>query len=774
MKVKTDFKYVGTRPIRPDGLDKVTGRAMYGADLNLQGMVYGHIVRSPHAHAVIKSIDFSDALKLPGVLATMSAADLPEPGDKKIPGGEVDFELKAFSPIVMARGKVFFHAQSVAAVAATTASIAAAAAKLVKVEYEVLPHVLDVHEAAKDDAPLLHDDVFTQGVDPAPTKPSNVSAQIELKMGDLDAGFAAADLVIERTYSVPMCHQGYIEPHACVAQFDENGKVEIWCCTQGAFMVRTLTAAVTGIELGKIKVTPSEIGGGFGGKTTIYIEPVAAILAQKCGRPVKIVMSREDVFRASGPVSSSETRVKIGVTKDGRITAMDTDIIMDSGAFSSSPLFPAVMFGTACYRCDNIRSIGREVLTNKPKVYAYRAPGAPQPILAVECVINEIAQQLQMDPIELRQLNAVNEGDVPLFGVPFQAIGLQEILREAKQHPNYQVALGENQGRGVACAFWINAGMQSSATINVSEDGRVNVLTGNPDIGGSRASMALLTAEVLGIPVDTIRPAVVDTDSIAYSDLTGGSRTTLATGGAVIKAAEALVAELRKRAAALWGISIEEVDWIDGRAVARTGTGLETLNEARDSAVHAPEAAQKSLTLAQLAAQAGVTGGPLCAVASHNAHNAAPSFALNMCDVEVDKETGKVDILRYTCIQDAGKAVHPAYVEGQMQGGAVQGIGWALNEEYIFNAKGELENAGFLDYRIPVASDLPMIDTVIVEVPNPLHPYGIRGVGEVPICPPMPAVVTAVNQAAGVRVCDLPLSPPKILAAIDAAHSAAR
>jgi CO/xanthine dehydrogenase Mo-binding subunit len=769
MNVKTEFKYVGTRPIRPDGLDKVTGRAMYGADLNVQGMVYGHIVRSPYAHAVIKSIDFSEALKLPGVLATMSADDLPEPGDKKIPGGEVDFELKAFSPVVMARGKVFFHAQAVAAVAATTASIAAEAAKRVKIVYEVLPHVLDVHEACREVAPLLHADVFTQGVDPVPTKPSNISAEIELKVGDLDAGFAAADLVIERTYSVPMCHQGYIEPHACVAQFDENGKVEIWCCTQGAFMVRTLTAAVTGIELGKIKVTPSEIGGGFGGKTTIYIEPVATILAQKCGRPVKIVMSREDVFRASGPVSSSETRVKIGVTKDGKITAMDTDIIMDSGAFSSSPLFPAVMFGTACYRCDNIRSKGREVLTNKPKVYAYRAPGAPQPILAVECVMNEIAQQLQMDPIELRMRNAVTEGDVPLFGVPFQAIGLQTILQEAKKHPNYQVALGDNQGRGVACAFWINAGMQSSATINVSEDGRVNVLTGNPDIGGSRASMALITAEVLGVPVDTIRPAVVDTDSIAYCDLTGGSRTTLATGGAVIKAAEALVEDLKKRAAALWGISVEDVEWIDGRALARSNSGLEALNEGRTQDGHPAASAEKSLTLSQLAAQAGVTGGPLCAVASHNAHNAAPSFALNMCDVEVDKETGKVEILRYTCIQDAGKAVHPAYVEGQMQGGAVQGIGWALNEEYIYNAKGELENAGFLDYRIPVASDLPMIDTVIVEVPNPLHPYGIRGVGEVPICPPMPAVVTAVNQAAGVRVCNLPLSPAKILAAIDAA-----
>jgi CO/xanthine dehydrogenase Mo-binding subunit len=757
---------VGTRPIRPDGPDKVTGRAKYGADLNVQGMIYGHIVRSPHAHAKILSIDFSAACKLPGVLATMSADDLPEPGDRKIPGGEVEMALKTFSPVVMARGKALYHGQAVAAVAATSPELAAEAASLVRVEYEVMPHILDMHAAAREDAPLLHDDVFTQGVDPAPTTPSNIPTQIEIATGDISKGFAEADLVVERTYFVPMCHQGYIEPHACVAQTDENGKVDIWCCTQGAFMVRTLTAAVTGIDIGKIKVTPSEIGGGFGGKTTVYIEPVAAVLALKSGRPVKIVMSREDVFRATGPAAATETRVKIGVTKEGKITAIETDILMDCGAYTSHPIMAGVLFNSACYRCENVRSFGREVLTNKPRVYAYRAPGIPQPVVAVECVVNEIAERLNMDPIDFRLLNAVDEGDVMAIGIPFQAIGLKKTLLEAKAHPNYQVALKENQGRGVAAAFWINAGMQSSATINISDDGSVNVLTGNPDIGGSRSSMALMAAEVLGVPVETIRPSVVDTDSVGFCDVTGGSRTTLATGGAVIKAAEILVQELRKRAAAIWTLDIEEVEWIDGTAVATSGTGLENMNR-EDAATRG----SKILTLAELAAKAGATGGPLCAVASLNAHNAAPSFAVNICDAQVDRETGKVDILRFTCVQDAGKAIHPAYVEGQMQGGAVQGIGWALNEEYIFNEQGVLDNAGFLDYRIPVASDLPMIDTVIVEVPNPLHPYGVRGVGEVPIAPPMPAVVTAVNQAAGTRLCHLPLTPPKLLAAIDAAES---
>lgn len=746
MNAKTDFKYVGTRPIRPDGIDKVTGRAKYGADLNVQGMIHGHIVRSPHAHARIKSIDFSEALKLPGVLATMTGEDFPDPGEKVIPGGELEVKVKDVARIVMARDKVLFHAQPVAAVAATSARIAEEAARLVKVEYEVLPHVLDMHEALRDDAPLLHEDLITQGVEPPPEKPSNVWTQLEFASGDLQKGFKDADIVLERTYSVPMCHQGYIEPHACVAQVDENGRVEIWCSTQGAFIVRTQTAAVTGIDVGKIKVTASEIGGGFGGKTTIYLEPVATVLAKKSGRPVKLVMSREDVFRATGPAAAAETRVKIGVTQAGKLTALETDILMDTGAITGHPLMAAVLFSTACYRCDNIRSFGREVVTNKPRVYAYRAPGMPQPTLALECAMNELAEQLNLDPIDFRLMNAMDEGDVTVIGMPFMKIGLKTALETAKKHPHYQAPIAVGQGRGVAAGFWINAGMQSSATINVADDGSVAVLTGNPDIGGSRASMALLAAEVLDVPVENIRPAVMDTDSIGFCDVTGGSRTTLATGGAVILAAEKLVDDLKRRAALLWELDAEQVEWREGKAIA----------------------GDKFMTLAELVLQAGATGGPLTATANHNANTAQPAFAVNICDAEVDRDTGKVTITRFTCIQDAGKAVHPAYVEGQMQGGAVQGIGWALNEEYLYDKNGVLENAGFLDYRMPVASDLPMIDTVIVEVPNPLHPYGVRGVGEVPIVPPMPAVASAVYQSAGVRVFDLPLTPPKLLAAMDA------
>ena len=767
--LKRDFKYVGTRPVRPDGVDKVTGRAKYGADLNLQGQIYGHIIRSPHAHARIKSIDFSEAVKLPGVLATMTGDDLPVPGDEIIGGGEVEMHLKDFTPVVMAQKKVVFHSQPVAALAATSPGIAAEAARLVKVEYEVLPHVLDMHEALKEDAPLVQEDLITQGVEPPPTKPSNITTQMDMGRGDLEKGFAEADVIVERTYYVPTCHQGYIEPHACVAKVDETGLVDIWCCTQGAFSVQGLTAAITGMEPGKVKVTASEIGGGFGGKTTIYIEPVAAILAKKAGRPVKIVMSREDVFRATGPAAACETRVKIGATKDGRITAIDADILMDTGAFSRKPLMAAVLGAPSCYRSDNIRVFGREVVTNKPRVYGYRAPGAPQPTVAIECVMNELAEELGMDPIDFRLKNAVEEGDTTIFGMPLMRIGLKECLEAARNHPHYKAPLPAGQGRGVAAGFWINAGMRSSASVSIGDDGHVNVITGNPDIGGSRASMALIAAEVLGIPVDRIHPSVAGTDGVGYCDMTAGSRTTLATGQAVIMAAEKLVEQLKQRAAAIWDVAVEDVQWLDGMAVYGSGVGIEDLihESERGEPLSGADSARKVLTLAELAAQAGKTGGAFVASASHTAHNAQPAFSVNICDAEVDRETGRVTITRFTCIQDAGKAIHPAYVEGQMQGGASQGIGWALNEEYMFRQDGAMDNAGFLDYRIPVASDLPMIDTVIVEVPNPLHPFGVRGVGEVPIVPPMPAVATAVNQSAGTRVCQLPLTPPRLLAAME-------
>ena len=744
MNAYQEFKIIGSRPVRPDGLDKVTGRARYGADLNMQGQIYGHVVRSPHAHAVIQSIDCSKAAAMEGVLAVMTGDDLVKPGNEMLGSGEGAMALKDLVPMLMSQGAVLFHSQAVAAVAATSPELAAQAARAVEVTYEVLPAVTDMHKALAPDAPILHHDRFP---DDYPEEPTNLATHISLTVGEPDAAFEKADVIVEQTYSVPMCHQGYIEPHACVARVDARGRVDLWCSTQGHFAARHYTSAATGIDLGKITVTASEIGGGFGGKTTVYLEPLAVVLAQKAGRPVKMVMDRGDVFRATGGAPGAETRVKLGATREGKLVAADVDCLMDSGAYNGGPAAFPVYMATACYKLSDARSTGRSVYTNKPKIHAYRAPSMPQVTLGFELAITELAAELGIDPIEFRLMNAVEEGDVNMMGAPYNRIGLRECLEVARNHEHYKSAVAEGAGRGVAMGYWINAGMQSSATLNVIADGHVSILTGSPDIGGSRASMALMASEVLGIPFEQINPQVAATDSVGHTDVTGGSRTTVATGQAVIQAAEHCVAEMCRRAAVEWEVEPGVVAWSQGAA----------------------HYGDQTLTFEELALRAGTMGGPLTFSSSLNSTSAAPAFGVHICDAEVDKETGRTTITRYTAIQDAGKAIHPDYVEGQMQGGAVQGIGWALNEEYLYNDEGALENPGFLDYRIPVASDLPFIDTVIVEVPNPLHPFGVKGVGEVPIVPPMPAIAEAVYQSTGVRFRDLPLNPPTIVAGLSKA-----
>ncbi|MEE4301872.1 MAG: xanthine dehydrogenase family protein molybdopterin-binding subunit [Pseudomonadales bacterium] len=751
-----DFRYVGTRPIRPDGVDKVTGRANYGADFAMPGMLYGAVVRSPHAHALIRGIDVSRALALDGVKAVVTGGDFPSVAHGDIEGGEGGGDYADMAANVMARAKALYHGHAVAAVCATSQRIANEAARLVEVDYEVLTPVLDLDAAMADDAPLLDEQLFTEGLPEKPSRASNVAAVMELAGGDLDAGFAEADVVVERTYHTPTVHQGYIEPHACVARWGQDDQSVIWCSSQGAFDIRSMSAKVLGVSVGSLKVIPAEIGGGFGGKTTIYLEPVAVLLSKKAGRPVKRTMTREEVFRASGPASACKAKVRIGAKRDGTLTAMYAWLGYEAGAYKGSPMGPGVMCAFAPYKCPNFRIEGYDVLVNKPKVAAYRAPGAPQSNFAVESALDEIAREIGMDPIDLRLANAVSEGDQATYGPKFRAIGLIECLQAAKAHPNYAKPVAAGEGRGVAVGFWFNAGMQSSAEVHVNEDGTVTVIEGNPDIGGSRASMALMAAEELGVPYEQVRVVVADTETAGFTNVTGGSRVTFATGMAVIEAARDIVGQLKARAAALWSLDAEMVDYVDGRVVPKPGVNTDA----------------KPLSLADMAAMTAKTGGPLLGRASLNARGAGPGFSVNICDAAVDRETGKVDVTAFTAIQDAGKAIHPAYVEGQLQGGAVQGIGWALNEEYVYDERGVMQNAGFLDYRIPVASDLPMIDTQIIEVPNPGHPYGVRGVGETPIVAPLAAVANAVARATGVRMTHLPLAPHKVLANLDAGGDA--
>jgi CO/xanthine dehydrogenase Mo-binding subunit len=683
----------------------------------------------------------------------LTAEDFPVIASEEAFMGEGPMNFRDLSLNIMARAKALYEGHAVAAVAATTQAIADEALDLIDVQYEVLPFVIDVEAAMAPDAPILHDDLFTAGVTPAPTKPSNIAKVVTFKKGDIEAGFKEAEVVVEGRYTTQPVHQAYIEPHACLATYSPDGQITIHASSQGHFMIRAYTAKLLGLDMSNIRVNPAEIGGGFGGKTLVYLEPIAVALSRKSGRTVKMQMTREDVFRASGPTSGAWMSVKIGAKKDGTIVAAQQVLKYQAGAFAGSPIGPGCMCGFAMYDLPNVDVVGYDVVSNRPKVAAYRAPGAPITSFAVESLMDDLATKLGIDALTLREKNAAKNGTKTHYGPTHQNIGFTAVLDAVKSHAHWKSPLKEGHGRGLATGFWFNIGGESTAQVHVNEDGSVTAATGSPDIGGSRASIGMMVAEVLGVPATSVRTIVADTASIGFTHVTGGSRVTFATGMAATQAAEKVVEDLKKRAAQTWDIPVEAVEWKDGKAYpAGSNAG-----------------AFEPLDLATLALKAARTGGPLIAEVSLNAQGAGPGFGAHICDVSVDKETGHVTIERYTAIQDVGKAIHPSYVEGQIQGGAAQGIGWALNEEYIYNAKGLMENAGFLDYRVPVASDVPMIEAVLVEVPNPRHPFGARGVGEVPIVPPMAAIANAIRSATGLRMPDLPMSPPKVRAAFDAA-----
>ncbi|OYU38885.1 MAG: oxidoreductase [Pseudorhodobacter sp. PARRP1] len=741
--LKTAYRLIGTRPNRPDGLDKVTGRARYGADISAPGMLHAAVVRSPHAHARIIRIDASKALALEGVKAVVTRADFPT----GLTGEDWNLQENTLAGDV-----ALYDGHAVAAVAATSKLLAQDAAKLIEVEYEVLPHVIDVDAAMQPDAPVIRagtaDHSVPEGMHP------NVVKYIEFGHGDMDAGFAAADLVRAQSYKTEATHQGYIEPHACLGQMGADGKGEMWVCTQGQWYIRRMCSAVLGTDASQLRVTPSEIGGGFGGKTTIFMEPLALALSRKAGgRPVKLVMSRAEVLRATGPTASASMDVKMGMKADGTITAASVNFRMQGGAFiGSSPVGEALSCALACYTVPAVFHQGYEVLANRPKAAAYRAPGSPMAAFAVESLLDEMCHELGLDPLAVRLKNAAREGAKASYGPTYNRIGLVETLEATMAHANLQVPLGPNQGRGAAAGFWFNHGGETSVSLAIGEDGTVTVSVGTPDIGGSRASLGMMTAETLGIAYEAVRVNIVETGALGVNEPTHGSRATFASGLAAVEAAKQAITQMCARAAAEWGIDPEAVEWLDGAAV-----------PAGPNAGKFPP-----MSIAEIGAKMGSTGGPISGHHEVTAGGVGASFGAHVVDVEVDPETGRTTVLRYLVVQDAGRAIHPAYVEGQYHGGAVQGIGWALNEEYVYGADGRLQNTVFLDYRIPVASDLPMIDTVIVEVPNPGHPYGVRGVGETGITPPLPALANAIAAATGARLRSLPMSPPKVLAAIKA------
>ncbi|MCS7207146.1 MAG: xanthine dehydrogenase family protein molybdopterin-binding subunit [Dehalococcoidia bacterium] len=750
----TTYRYIGKPVPKADALERVTGTARYGADLKLPGMLYGKVLRSPHPHAIIRRIDASRALALEGVKAVVTSADLPPLEDARAAfGGELMIDLDHLRRLTIAHDKALFEGHAIAAVAATAPEIAEAALELIQVDYEVLPVVDTALDAMKPDAPLLHPNLYTRTLGEKPTKPSNIATIVETGFGDLEKAWAEADVVVEQSFETQMVHQGYLEPQACVAWVDANGKINVWTTTQGTFNAQRMLSALLKVPLHQINVIPAEIGGGFGGKIYVILEPLAILLSRKAGRPVKMVMDRAEVFRATGPGSPAYITVKAGAKKDGRLTGLYGKIIMDAGAFPGAPIQGATWCIFAPYKAPAMKVEAYDVVTNKPRVQAYRAPGGTVVAFAAESVLDMLAERLGMDPVEFRLRNVAEEGDQNVTGQKYGRIGAKAVLEAVQNHPHWNTPLqGKNRGRGMAMGAWMGAILTSSSQVIVNVDGTVNIVTGQVDLTGTRTTMMQMVADMLQIPLEQVSIRVADTDSAPYTDLSAGSRSTFTQSAALARACQSVIAQMKAQAAEALSkpdrrFTAQDIEYAEGKFWVRSD----------------PELAMPWRQVASLTRTRGT--GPIVGTGTVTRLQPANEFAAQVCDVEVDPETGKVKILRFTAFQDAGKAINPVQVEGQMQGGAVQGIGWGLFEYYAWD-KGKLRNPTLLDYREPTALDVPMIDTCIVEVPAPDGPLGVRGVGEPPIVPGPAALANAIYRAVGVRMTKLPMTPEAVFWAI--------
>jgi CO/xanthine dehydrogenase Mo-binding subunit len=764
MKTTREVRGVGLAIPRPDGPEKVTGQVQYVADLRPRGLLHAKLLRSPHAHARIVRIDVSRARALSGVRAVLTAADVPE--------------LKRQAPTrahaVLAIDRVVFVGQPVAAVAADEPAIAEEALDQIEVEYEPLavavdplrsmqpgaPPVADAGTEADTSEALAHAAVAVTSTESRPPKAVNIAQQARFQRGDVARGFAESEVVLENTYRVPMVHQGYLEPHAVLAQWDTTGVLTLWASTQGSFNTRSEVADVLGIPENRIRVIPMECGGGFGAKIRALCEPIAALLARATNRPVRYVMTRREELEAGMPAPQVIIRLKTGVKRDGGLMALEAETILDAGAFSGAVLAVSAVFLGSMYRWPAFDIRGYEVLTHKPSVAAYRAPVAPQTIFAIESQMHQLARALELDPIELRRRHLIRDGDPMVNGQPWQSNGAREVLEQVASHPLWTgraewARSGGQHGRGLrgtgfALGGWLGGLQPTSATVRLNPDGSLNVLTGQVDIAGTNIALAQIAASAYGLDVDKVRITTGDTDSAPVTGLSAGSKTVYTVGAAVLEAARDARRQTLEIAATELEASVHDLDIEDGRVVVR---GVP------DRAVTLAAIGKKGNTYMSKTP-------PVLGVSRPAFSQQAPGFAAELARIEIDPDTGEVRLHDFVVVQDVGRAINPIGVEGQMQGGAVQSLGMALTEGLLFDAEGRLTNPSLLDYRKLTAADLPSIETIIVEKPSPSGPFGARGVGEPPIVPGPAALANAIEDAAGVRITECPLTPERIALAI--------
>src|SRR5262245_43543613 len=764
MKTTREIKGVGLSIPRADGADKVTGHVQYVADIKPRGMLEAKLLRSPHAHAKIVRIDTSKAKALPGVRAVLTAADLPQL-KKKAP-------TRAHA--VLAIDRVVFVGQPVAAVAADELAIAEEALDLIEVEYQVLPASIDPLKSMQVGAPpvadagteadtseaLAHSGVAAVKSDAPPPKAANISQQARLQRGDMAKGFAESDLILEKTYRVPMVHQGYLEPHAVLAEWDSTGNLTLWASTQGSFNTRSEVADVLEIPENRIRVIPVECGGGFGGKIRALCEPITALLARAANRPVRYVMTRREELEAGMPAPQVIIKLKTGGKRDGTLMALEADTVLETGSFSGTVLAVSGVFLASLYKWPAFEVRGIEVLTNKPSVAAYRAPVAPQTIFAIDSHMEHIARTLKLDPVEFRKRHLMSPGDPMANGQPWQSNGAHQVLARIAEHPFWKnraewvKSNGKNgqrlRGVGLALGGWLGGLQPTGATVRLNPDGSVGVLTGQVDIAGTNIALAQIAASAYGVDVDKVKIATGDTDVAPVTGLSAGSKTIYTVGVAVMQAAQDARRQTLEIAAKELEAAVQDLEIEDGRVAVR---GV-------------PD---RGITLAQIGKKGNLYMSkvePVLGVSHPAFSQQAPAFAAELARLEVDPETGEVTLRDFVVVQDAGKAINPLAVEGQMQGGSVQSLGMALTEGLAFDPAGRLTNPSLLDYKKLTAADLPSIETIIVEVPSPAGPFGARGVGEPPIVPAPAAIANAVADATGARITELPITPERIALAL--------
>jgi len=750
----TTFKAIGRPTPLIDGRERVTGAIRYAPDLIVPGMVQGRFVTSPYAHARILSLDKSAALAIPGVVAVLTADDLPNiPPDDR-------------SHLLLARGRVIFPGQPVALVLAETLAAAADAVELVMVDYEPLPVVVTIEEALAPGAPLVWPggkpgdtgEAGAHGADVASgdkerSEPSNIGAQTSFKRGNIEEGLTQADVIVEHHFTIPFVHHSYLEPQATLVMPDPmTGGATVWSSTQAPFPIREAISELYGVPDTDVRVIATPVGGGFGGKYELY-QPLVALAAKVVGRPVKLVLTRQEDIAAANPAPACQFHVKLGATRDGQLTALWGDVKFDEGCYPGFHGIAAFLMGSA-YQVPHMLINFTGVMTFKPSVGAYRAPGAVQGFFAIESMMDDLARQLDLDPLALRLKNGSRGGDNMANNKPWDKMGMIEVLETLQQHPawiNRDEARAQGRGVGIAIGGWPGGVEPTSATCILEKDGTLQVRVGSVDLTGTATGFKLLAAEAFGIGPEHVRVVTGDTATASFAGSTGGSKVTFMVGPSVIQAAQVARDQTLEIAAQEFEADPADLEFVDG-------------------AVQVRGVPDKRITLKKIADKTMRFGGKYAPVIGHGRHANtvnAPGFCAQLAEVSVDEETGQVTVHKLVLVQDVGQVINPLTLEGQIMGGAIQGLGFALYEGMYYDHKGQLLTGSWMDYNVPsFTQSVPNMEVVMVEQATELGPYGAKGAGEPPIIATAAAVANAIADATGKRVTDLPMTAPRVLAVL--------